>query len=315
MPVCCRCNGGGRCMSCHCVKSGRQCVDCLPSRKGHCCNSTPTPTSMPTTDSTHHLSLSTSTNTSTIVNSDASVSGDVSLSPVAGANASAILNDVTTATHRMDIDTARIRTLPSFKTTLSMTSTWGDLLGEEFMKEIDDAYAQVVHWRPNLFTVPSGACGKKFIAELTRFFNAFAMESDLESIALKAAMTLPSLVLQKPHAKSKTREHASCLQRRLSLWEKGDISNLLKEGRALQKSLVSSQPPKRGTSDESSTARKFSKMMMEGRVRAALKLLSDKSDTGLLGLNETVDENSGKTVRDVLEKNTRIQGQQIQRLY
>ena len=42
-------------------------------------------------------------------------------------------------------------------------------------------------------------------------------------------------------------------------------------------------------------------MMMEGRVRGALKLLSDDSGTGLLSLNETVDEVSGKTVREVLE--------------
>ena len=38
MPVCCRCNGSGRCKACSCVKSGRSCVDCLPSRNGHCSN-------------------------------------------------------------------------------------------------------------------------------------------------------------------------------------------------------------------------------------------------------------------------------------
>ena len=38
--------------------------------------------------------------------------------------------------------------------------------------------------------------------------------------------------------------------------------------------------------------------MMEGRVRSALKLLSDNSDTSL---EETIDDTSGKTVRDVLE--------------
>jgi len=80
---------------------------------------------------------------------------------------------------------------------------------------------------PNLFKVPFGACGKQFVAELTRLSNAFALKSDLEAIALKAAMTLPSLMLQKAHAKSKTHEHISCLRRRLSLWEKGDISILL----------------------------------------------------------------------------------------
>ena len=129
---------------------------------------------------------------------------------------------------------------------------------------IDDAYAQVVHWRPNLFKVPSGACGKQFVAELTRFFNAFASESDLEAIALKSAMTLPSLLLQKPHAKSKAHDHVSCLQHRLSLWEKGDILNLLKEGRALQMSLTRSRQPKSNTADDASTAREFYKNNDDG---------------------------------------------------
>ena len=41
MPVCCWCNGGGRCKFCICAKSGRSCVDCLPSRKGHCYSNAP----------------------------------------------------------------------------------------------------------------------------------------------------------------------------------------------------------------------------------------------------------------------------------
>ena len=40
---------------------------------------------------------------------------------------------------------------------------------------------------------------------------------------------------------------------------------------------------------------------MEGRIRAALNILSDNSDTGLLSLDDIVDDASGKTVRDVLE--------------
>ena len=107
---------------------------------------------------------------------------------------------------------------------LSQQQTWnhhGETYSEEFMKLINEAYAQVVHWRPNLCKIPSGACGKQFVVELTHLFNAFAVESNLEAIALKAAMTLPSLMLQKPYAKSKTCDHISCLQRRLRFWEKG----------------------------------------------------------------------------------------------
>ena len=45
MPVCCRCNGSGRCANCSCAKSGTLCVDCLPSRKGQCLNQPSSPRS------------------------------------------------------------------------------------------------------------------------------------------------------------------------------------------------------------------------------------------------------------------------------
>ena len=143
-----------------------------------------------------------------------------------------------------------------------------------------------------------------------RLFNSFATESDLEAIALKTAMTLPSLMLQKPqNAKSKTHDHISCLQRRLSLWEKGDIFNLIKEGRALQRPLARSQPPTRNTADHASIARRFSEMMMEGRVRGALKLLSDDSDTGSIKfLTKEPEKLSGR----FLKTNTQIQAQYTQ---
>ena len=38
MPVCCQCNGKGKCNNCVCVRSGNICVDCLLSRCGHCDN-------------------------------------------------------------------------------------------------------------------------------------------------------------------------------------------------------------------------------------------------------------------------------------
>ena len=109
----------------------------------------------------------------------------------------------------------------------------------------------------NLFKVPSCALGKQFVGDVTHLFNAFALETDLEAIGMKAAMTLSSLMLQKPHAKSKTQDHISCLQHSLRFWEKGDVSNLLKEGRALQRLLISSQPSKGNKADNALVARRF----------------------------------------------------------
>ena len=42
--------------------------------------------------------------------------------------------------------------------------------------------------------------------------------------------------------------------------------------------------------------------MMKGRIRAALCLLAMNTHTGLLSLDEVISNDSGKTVRDVLEE-------------
>ena len=47
MTVCCRCNAGGKCSSCTCVKARRLCTNCLPTRRGHCSNTMQPPASPP----------------------------------------------------------------------------------------------------------------------------------------------------------------------------------------------------------------------------------------------------------------------------
>ena len=152
MPVCCRCDGSGRCRSCACVKSGRPCVDCLPSRKGHCCNSTHASTNPPgpATDDEDRPSSFPSAGTSDTTN-DYDIQELLTSSPGPSSGISAILDDVIMDASNPDpLEEIHVRTLPSFKPAQNMTASWGDLSGEEFTKAIDDAHAQVIHWRPNL---------------------------------------------------------------------------------------------------------------------------------------------------------------------
>ena len=112
-------------------------------------------------------------------------------------------------------------------------------------------------------------------------------------------MTLPALLLQKPHAKSKVQERIACLRRCLSRWDKGDIIELLKEGRAIQRSMRGLKLP-RNTNDDAKVARKFSNLMMKGKVRVALQLLTKETGAGPMRLDDVV-EKSEKTVRDILK--------------
>lgn len=62
-----------------------------------------------------------------------------------------------------------------------------------------------------MFFVPSCSAEKAFIDELTRHYEAFALESALEGIAFKAAMTA-TILLQESLAKSKSKKHSLCLE-------------------------------------------------------------------------------------------------------
>ena len=75
------------------------------------------------------------------------------------------------------------------------------------MQVIKAAYADVVTCRQNVFNIPSGKNGKAFVSELARLFRSFAEGTALESVALKAAMVMPHLLLQKPSRKSKAKDH------------------------------------------------------------------------------------------------------------
>ena len=81
---------------------------------------------------------------------------------------------------------------------------WHGICGERLTQIINDVYRQIVHRRPNLFKLPSGTLGKRFIAELAQLFRDFAFGSALEHLSIKVAMIMPALLLQKHSATSKT---------------------------------------------------------------------------------------------------------------
>ena len=75
--------------------------------------------------------------------------------------------------------------------------------GESFSLAITSAYYETVHWRHNLFLVPSGKAGSSFVQALAKLFRAYGEGSALEPVALRAAMVMPILLLQRPHLRSK----------------------------------------------------------------------------------------------------------------
>ena len=103
---------------------------------------------------------------------------------------------------------------------------WNTVPGRIYQKDLEETNNQIVYWRKNIFMVPIGASGKKFIDEIFRLLNLWANDTPLKNTALNTIHVMPALLLQKPSKTSKTKEHLKALERRLRLWEEGNITDL-----------------------------------------------------------------------------------------
>ena len=93
--------------------------------------------------------------------------------------------------------------------------------------------------------------------------------NDIEPILiLKDFMVLPTLILQKPSATSKNKEHSKAIERRLNLWRQGDLDLLLKEVRFIQGKFVNSKKVR--TVEDISKV--FAKLVFQGKLFAAIKV-------------------------------------------
>ena len=162
------------------------------------------------------------------------------------------------------------------------TYKWGEYDNFSFEKSLNFIYEKIVFWRKNLFLLPTGGAGKWYIDEITRLINEWLSNSPLKSIAFKLIMIMPNLLLQKPSKNSKAKDHLAALERRRELWQKGHLKSLFEEAKTIQNTLPSLQKPK--TQEE--LRKKFVKVMRKGNINAAIKLLTNSMQNGVVPLSE-----------------------------
>ena len=121
----------------------------------------------------------------------------------------------------------------------------------------------------------------------------------MESIALRAATVMPET-----HAISKNYEHVAFLERRLACWQRGDMDTLV-QGRMIQRRFRLASIPSDSNHQQLKT-RKFAKLMSQGKVKAALRLLEKTNSGGVLPLHCTISpyphsiQATPRTVHEVL---------------
>ena len=130
---------------------------------------------------------------------------------------------------------------------------------------------------------------------MTNLLSAYADGTAMENIALKAAMTMPALLLQRPHRRMRNADLASCLKERMGHWRSGQIDSLLHECHSIQSRLSNLD---RAPDKVSNRARSFARMMGMGNVNAALRLITEDTNTGSLALDTL--QPDGRTVKEHL---------------
>jgi len=159
---------------------------------------------------------------------------------------------------------------------------WGEKTIDEVLHNANSIYDKVAFFRQNLFKLPSGHAGKDFIRECTRLVKAWSTDSILKGVAWKCLMIMPALLLQKPSSVSKSKDHTAALKRRLSIWQRGDFQELLRECLTIQGRIKASVP----RNNIEATSKKFASLMKNGKLNAAVKLLTNSMEGGILPLTE-----------------------------
>ena len=72
---------------------------------------------------------------------------------------------------------------------------------------------------------------------MIRRVNSWIYKSDLEIKALKALMIMPGVLLQKTSLNSNSKENSETLKRILSLWNNGQLDQLVFEGKTIRDRL------------------------------------------------------------------------------
>ena len=149
---------------------------------------------------------------------------------------------------------------------------WGTMLGEGLIRaELNKTYDEIITWGRNLFMLPRGKSGERFIKELTRLVYLFVNKTAWEGLSLQLVHVFIPLMLQKPSSTSKARDHAKYLLARLEKWKNGDLKSLMDEARVIQEKLK-----KRKKAEDSSKQKGLnSRLMMVGKVGQAMKLINN----------------------------------------
>ena len=142
--------------------------------------------------------------------------------------------------------------------------------------EIRSLWWEVVALRGKQYVLPNGSVG-------TRFVNMLSEEIELCTEGWQQSereFLFTALVLQRDKMVRKGKDIRPLLTRQMDMWETGKLPELLQEAKRCDKQMVADLSSL--TSEQ--LERTFNRLMMEGRIRSVVRLVTERGSGGVLDL-------------------------------
>eukprot|EP00117_Sycon_ciliatum_P019119 scpid50248/ scgid17443/ len=300
---CCQCNGNGSCTRCDCASKGRKCTNCHPNKKGRCMNQPQQAPVLQPADQSSQVAGEklpqghNESETEPVLENSTQTS-------VLNLSASTVLDDSSRGSEQDDVETTDHTAGQESATTEFLDRKFQRAFGAPLINsdggpdsDIRSIWWKAVSLRGKQYALSDGNVGTRFVnmlAEEIEKCNAKQQSSEREFI-------FTAVVLQRDKMVKKSKDIRPLLTRRMDMWEAGLLAELLREAQRCDNQLQSSMSP---MSNEQ-VQRTFNRLMLEGRVRSAVRLVTDRSSGGVLDPADEAHGKTGplgKTVYDVLQE-------------
>ena len=270
---CCACNGPNAvCKNCRCVKRSTKCSFCLPQERGKCLNS-----NVPAQSST-------SCSQESAISTRCSDSSNIS--PVSMPNSTVSLpcfpvppNSPPSEGYYLGPDEYSSLMLEAYGAPLCYSST------PAHSTEWTSRWHSVTQLSGRHYDLPRGACGRKYVGQLNdeiRFLTNGTFPSE-------RVLFFSAVILQRDKMVKRRCDVIRTLDRRMDLWSAGRFDSLLQEAtRCDQLFKTHRRPP----DQVEHTKRVFTRLMLQGKVRAATRWLTERSKGSVLLPTDTVSSGS-----------------------
>jgi len=282
--ACCPCSKTAKCVrSCPCKQKGFWCRSCIPSERGKCCNR-PTVVVNDSTVGPRPV-LETTATASAVVDADV---GDI------GRPAGNILTQNSHGNVQCGSQENRF-----------LDEKFERAFGAKLLNHsggVEDSEARSLWWGAvalggKQYALPNGGVG-------TRFVNMLSEQIELNNEGRQSSeweFVFTALILQRNKMVRKAKDIRPVIMRRLDLWEQGRRAELLQEARRCEKGF--DRTVVRMTDEHAE--RVFNRLMLQGKVRAAVRLITERGSGGVLDPQAPAHGKGGplgKTVFEVLQE-------------